>query len=132
IACRFGPDEHLFGLLTRRPDSGDAPAIMMFNAGSVHHVGPNRLYVTLARGLASLGFACLRFDLESLGDSVLREPGRENYPYPRTATRDARAALEFLRQRFGYRRFIVLGLCSGAHTAFHAGLALQDGDVGEV
>jgi hypothetical protein len=35
-------------------------------------VGPNRLYVMLARSLAAMGSPCLRFDLEGIGDSVLR------------------------------------------------------------
>lgn len=130
--CRFGPGGHLFGVLTRRSASPDRPAVLMFNAGSVHHVGPNRVYVTLARSLAALGFACLRMDLEGLGDSVLRGPGRENHPYPETATADARAAVEFLKSQHGYQRFIALGLCSGAHTAFHMGLTLEQHEVGEL
>jgi alpha-beta hydrolase superfamily lysophospholipase len=119
--AHFGSDNHLFGILTSAAANAGRPAIVMFNAGSVHHVGPNRLYTTLARHLAAAGYDCLRFDLESLGDSVLRAPGRENYPYPRTATADAGAALEFLKSR-GYRRIVALGLCSGAHTTFHTGL----------
>jgi alpha-beta hydrolase superfamily lysophospholipase len=120
-AVRFGSDRHLFGVLTASNHNATRPAILMFNAGSVHHVGPNRIYVALARHLSAAGFDCLRFDLESLGDSVLRAPGRENYPYPHTATADAGAALEFLKSR-GYERIIALGLCSGAHTTFHTGL----------
>ena len=126
VACRFGDAGHLFGVLTRTDADTSKPAILLFNGGAVHHVGPNRLYVTLARSLAALGFACLRFDLEGIGDSVLRGPGRENHPYPDHATRDAHAAIEFLRGRLGYQRFIALGLCSGAHTAFHSGLEFAD------
>ena len=124
--CTFGEDGHLFGVLTRGSRDPDRPAIVMFNGGAVHHVGPNRVYVTLARSLAAMGFACLRFDLEGIGDSVLRGPGRENHPYPQGATADARAAIEYLRREHGYSRFVALGLCSGAHTAFHT--ALQDGE----
>ncbi|HSN20481.1 MAG TPA: alpha/beta hydrolase [Usitatibacter sp.] len=120
--CRFGADDHLFGVLARRDDSVDRPAVVVFNAGAAHHVGPNRLYVELTRNLAGLGLACLRFDLESLGDSVNRRPARENYPYPHNAIPDGRAAIEFLQRRHGYRRFVALGLCSGAHAVFHAGL----------
>jgi len=130
--CRFGEDEHLFGVLARADDSVARPAVVLFNAGAAHHVGPNRLYVELARHLAALGFACLRFDLESLGDSVNRRPARENYPYPRHAVADGRAAIDFLRRRHGYRRFVALGLCSGAHAAFHAGLELADEPIEEI
>ncbi len=130
--CRFGEDQHLFGVLTRADDSAARPAVVVFNAGAAHHVGPNRLYVELTRNLAALGFACLRFDLESLGDSVNRRPARENYPYPHNALADGKAAIDFLRRRYGYRRFIALGLCSGAHAVFHAGLELADDAIEEI
>ena len=130
-ALQFGSDNHLFGIATTAPGGKDRPAILMFNAGSAHHVGPNRIYVALARCLAAAGFDSLRFDLESLGDSVLRAPGRENYPYPPTANEDAGAALELLRSR-GYKRIIALGLCSGAHTTFHAGLQFSDHPIEEL
>jgi alpha-beta hydrolase superfamily lysophospholipase len=121
--CRFGPGAGLFGILSRGSADPAAPVIVMFNAGAVHHVGPSRIYVTLARSLAAMGFACLRFDLQGIGDSVLRSPGRENHPYPQSASADAGAALEYLGHEHGYTRFIALGLCSGAHTAFHSALA---------
>jgi alpha-beta hydrolase superfamily lysophospholipase len=130
-ACRFGEDGHLFGVLSRSTPPNDRPAIIMLNAGAIHHVGPNRLYVTLARQLSAKGFACLRIDLEGLGDSVLRVEGRENHPYPLTAVDDVNAAIEFLRQR-GYTRFVTLGLCSGSHTAFHSALKLQDQAIDEL
>lgn len=130
--CRFGADGHLFGVLSRPCERTDRPAIVVFNAGAAHHVGPNRLYVELTRNLAARGFPCLRFDLESLGDSVNRRPARENYPYPHGATADGRAALRFLRERHGYERFIALGLCSGAHTVFHLGLETPEAALDEL
>lgn len=129
--CRFGADGHLFGVLSRSTPPNDRPAIIMLNAGAIHHVGPNRLYVTLARQLSARGFACLRLDLEGLGDSVLRTEGRENHPYPLTAVEDVEAAIEFLKQR-GYTRFITLGLCSGSHTAFHSALKLEHQPIDEL
>ncbi|HEY2628663.1 MAG TPA: alpha/beta fold hydrolase [Usitatibacter sp.] len=120
--CAFGKNSHLLGVLSRSTSAVDRPAIVIFNAGAVHRVGPNRMNVTLARHFAAMGLACLRFDLEGLGDSVLRGEGRENHPYPETALADARAAFDFLREEYCYTRFIAMGLCSGAHTTFHAGL----------
>ena len=35
---------------------------------------------------------------------------------------DTRLALAFLRHRYGARQFVIIGLCSGAHTGFHAAL----------
>lgn len=130
-ACRFGEEGHLFGILSRSTPPGDKPAILMLNAGAIHHVGPNRLYATLSRQLAARGFACLRMDLEGLGDSVLRTEGRENHPYPLNAIEDVDAAIEFLKQR-GYTRFVALGLCSGSHTAFHAALRLPHQPIDEL
>jgi pimeloyl-ACP methyl ester carboxylesterase len=62
---------------------------------------------------------------------VRRSAGRENHPYPETATADASAALDFLRAQ-GYSRFLALGLCSGAHTAFHTALSVQRHEIGEL
>jgi alpha-beta hydrolase superfamily lysophospholipase len=130
-ACRFGADRHLFGILSTPRAAAERPAIVMLNAGAIHHVGPNRLYVTLARQLAARGFPCLRMDLEGIGDSVRRTPGRENHPYPESAVEDTHAAVEYLRSR-GYRRFLLLGLCSGAHAAYHTCLQREDEPVDEV
>ena len=130
--CRFGAERHLVGVLSRTSAAQDRPAVVIFNAGAVHRVGPNRVGVTLARELAAAGFACLRFDLEGIGDSVLRAAGRENHPYPDTALADARAAFDFLRREFGYTRFIPVGLCSGAYNTFHAGLRLTEHSICEL
>ena len=119
---RFGQGQRLFGILARSDTRTDRPLVILFNAGAVHHVGPNRIYVELARELAAAGVPCLRMDLETLGDSVLDDAWRENYPYPRTAMRDVAYAFDFARRELGYTRIIPAGLCSGAHMAFHAAL----------
>ncbi len=129
---RFGSDGHLFGVRDEARGRVTRPAIVMFNAGCVHHVGPNRLSVIVARALAAAGFPSLRFDLEGIGDSVMRTEGRENDPYPPSALDDARTAFEFMKERYGYREFAALGLCSGAHTSFHAGLQFADESIGEL
>ena len=127
--CHFGADGHLFGILTRPATDTGQPAIVMLNAGSIHRVGPHRLYVRLARELAEAGYPVLRIDHEGLGDSVLRGAGRENHPYPPSAIADVEAALGFLRDQHGYGRFHLMGLCSGAHTAFHAARQLADAPI---
>lgn len=130
--CAFGQDKHLFGVVARPVGEASRPAIVMFNAGCVHHVGPNRLSVILARALGAAGFPSLRFDLEGIGDSIARGTGPENVPYPPSALDDARSAFAFLKERYGYRDFVALGLCSGAHTSFHAGLQFEDESIGEL
>ncbi len=122
-ACRFGDDEVLFGVHTQpSTQQGKLPTVVLFNSGVAHRVGPNRLYVELARNLAAVGFATFRCDIEGIGDSVLRGPGRENHPYPDTAARDAEITLRFITERFGTHGMVVMGLCSGAYTSFKAGL----------
>jgi alpha-beta hydrolase superfamily lysophospholipase len=105
------------------------PAVLMLNAGSIHHVGPHRLYTRLARELAARGHAVLRFDLEGIGDSILRGAGRENHPYQPRAIADVADAIAMLRREHVSERFVVLGLCSGAYHAFQAGLQLADAPI---
>jgi len=113
----------LFGVLTEPTiaDPVSRPIAVLANAGSVHHVGPNRLYVELARQLAQAGFASLRIDLRSLGDSRTESSPEENHPYPSTAVSDVRTAVQWLVNQGGFRTCALAGLCSGAHTSFHAG-----------
>ena len=80
--CRFGDRKSLVGIVTlpERPDHGqDLPAIILLNAGLAHRVGPQRLYVKMARHMASQGFAVLRFDFSGIGDS---EPRTDRLHFP--------------------------------------------------
>ena len=66
---RFGSNGSLVGILSRPMRSNrNLPAILLLNAGLVHRVGPNRIYVRLARHFAALGFSVLRFDFSGIGD----------------------------------------------------------------
>ncbi len=119
-------EPELFGILSE-PASGAAPKapfILMVNAGAAYRVGPNRLYVSLARQLAAHGFRSLRMDLSGLGDSVCSDPERENDPYPATAFRDIDLALRYLRDELGVERVVLMGLCSGAYAAFQSAAQL--------
>lgn len=122
----------LVAMLHLPPGKISRATVVMFNAGAVHRVGPSRIYVEMARRLAAEGHPVLRLDLEGLGDSILAGEGRENHPYPPTATRDARAALAYLKREHGLDRFVLLGLCSGAHTAFRAALEIEDARIEQV
>lgn len=120
--------EHpLFGVLTS-PATGaapDAPLLLLLNAGSVHTVGPNRIYVEIARELARQGVPSLRLDLRNLGDS-LQDPGPdENHPYPDTAVADAMAAIAWAGEHHT-GRIVVGGICSGAFTAYQTAVSAPD------
>lgn len=114
---RFGPEDGIFGLWT--PAEGGAPgrpAVLLLNAGLIHHVGPFDWYVALARRLARQGFACLRLDLSGIGESEPRPGGGSELD---RALLDLRDVLDGLAARKGVARFVLLGLCSGAFFAHH-------------
>jgi pimeloyl-ACP methyl ester carboxylesterase len=119
---------HLFGILSEPtvPAPFSPPHVVMLNAGSAYRVGPNRLYVGVARQLAARGFPCLRLDLCGLGDSVAADAAGENDPYPATAFRDIALTLSYLKEGLGAQRVVLLGLCSGAYAAFQAAAQLAD------
>lgn len=112
----FGSHGGLVGIVTEPADrAGGAarPAVIFSNIGLNHRVGPNRIYVELARGLAEAGFVTLRFDLSGFGDS---EPRRDAIGDLQRATLDTREAMDFLQQR-NIDTFVVLGFCSGTDSA---------------
>lgn len=122
----FGPK--LFGVLSR-PAQGTTDRILLIgNGGRDPHYGAARQNVDFARFLARNGIACLRFDFAGLGDSI-GPPGKERLLTHTFTDRlpDIGAALDAL-QPLGFRRFSMLGLCSGAYHAFHA--ALTDSRLG--
>jgi predicted ATP-grasp superfamily ATP-dependent carboligase/dienelactone hydrolase len=123
----FGGDARLFGVLSApaaAPGAAlSASAVLLLNAGAVHHVGPNRLYVALARHLARLGHTVLRMDIAGIGDSPPRPGEAENLVYSHTALQDVRDGIDFLRRERGASDVRVVGLCSGAYYAFKGAVA---------
>jgi alpha-beta hydrolase superfamily lysophospholipase len=124
---QFGGVAQLFGVVSAPAGGAQAPngasAVVLLSAGAVHHVGPNRLYVTLARHLARLGHTVLRMDIAGIGDSEPRAGEPENAVYSRTALQDVRDGLDFLRREYGARDVRALGLCSGAYHVFKGAVA---------
>jgi len=120
-ALFFGGERRLFGILTSPPAESrraDLPAIVILNAGSIHRIGAHRLHVPLARTWAELGFSVLRIDLSGIGDSPAAAGCPENLTYPRDAESDVQAAMDFLSETIGARRFILAGHCSGGDITF--------------
>jgi dienelactone hydrolase len=119
---RFGGDPEVFGIMV--PPAPGArvtrPAVLLLNAGCVNRTGPHRLYVTMARRLAALGFPVLRVDLAGIGDTPASPNTPENLVYPRDGLAEIGLALDFLQAETGTDRFVVVGLCSGADLAFQA------------
>lgn len=92
--------------------------VVLLNAGLVHHVGPNRIHVDLARRLAGMGHAVLRFDHAGVGDSPPRSDG---LPFERAAPAEVAEALDQLGKTTTARRFVLAGICSGAMMSLRAG-----------
>lgn len=116
-----------FGILSEplRPPGSPAdaaPALMLVNSGAVHLVGPNRLYVTLARHFASLGFVVLRVDLSGLGDSDAHQGEPQVAPYTRLGLRDIERWLVHLKNLRLVKACDLLGICSGGFHAFRSAL----------
>jgi pimeloyl-ACP methyl ester carboxylesterase len=120
-AQRFGPGGSLFGILSEPAERRGELAVLMLNVGGNHHIGPHRLYVKAARALAAAGHSALRFDLAGIGDSLVARDAPLDSAYFRHAMPDVRAAIDLLAQK-GYRRFCLMGICSGAYVAFQTAL----------
>lgn len=115
----------LFGVLSTPAEGVARCGVLMLNSGSVHHIGPNRLWVELARDWAARGIAVLRLDLSGLGDSPPWPGAAENIVYSPHAASDIAAAIAWLRALPGIEDCRLLGLCSGAYHAFKAAVAGQ-------
>jgi len=99
----------------RHPDSYDQPVFVLLNAGIIHHVGPNRLHVRLARTLAEAGFPSFRFDLAGIGDSL---PLGTSDSVNEEHLQSVKLAFDALESKGFPPRFVLFGLCSGATLGF--------------
>ncbi len=120
-----GTAARLFGVLVTPEGAGPGPAVLMLNSGSIHHIGPNRLWVRLARQWAARGLTVLRLDIAGIGDSAARPGALENVVYSPSATQDVAAALTYLRTQVGASECHLVGLCSGAYHSLKAAVAGQ-------
>jgi pimeloyl-ACP methyl ester carboxylesterase len=92
----------------------------MFNAGVINRLGPHRMNVKLARTLAAQGITSLRFDLAGQGDSRAGTSGIDPLAQ---AVSDLQAAMDHVERRCGIKRFVLIGICSGAINAYWAAQA---------
>ena len=128
----FGDFNHLMGVVNKPDSTKSNVGVILLTAGMLHHVGPFRLYVNLARRLEQLGIPSLRFDLSGIGESLPVASGGTSL---QRAANETRQAMDFLQENYGVERFVLFGLCSGADDGFHTaidedridGLVLLDG-----
>jgi len=123
-AVAFREPHPLFGLLCEPVDKPPGRPVLVFvNTGRTTHVGSNRLWVTMARRFAELGFSSLRFDLGGVGESE-DNPGQADFlDHIDAAFGDVSAAFDFLAAR-GDGPPVVVGFCWGAQLACN--MALRD------
>jgi pimeloyl-ACP methyl ester carboxylesterase len=118
-AVCFGTASALVGVITEA-SGGDGECrpegVILLNAGLVHRVGPHRLYVELARRLAAVGFTTLRFDFSGIGDSEARQ---DSVPFNESSLSETREAMDALDRGRGVDRYVLMGLCGGALSAFN-------------
>ncbi len=114
----------LFGIVTE-PRQGEKRrrAVILLNSAADYHIGAGRMYVSLARKWARRGYFVLRFDLGGIGDSDTARGRPEDEVFPPKALEDTRAAIDFLRLRYGIGDVTLMGLCSGAYHALRAAVA---------
>jgi pimeloyl-ACP methyl ester carboxylesterase len=118
----FGANNGLVGTLALPTPSSAGTAdigFLLFNAGVVHRVGPHRINVRMARQLAALGIASVRFDLAGHGDSA-RLSG--DHSFEEQAVVDIRSAMDAFGAAANLRRFAIFGYCSGAYYGFATAL----------
>ncbi|MEY2458950.1 MAG: hypothetical protein QOG30_780 [Acidimicrobiaceae bacterium] len=110
----------LFMMTTTAEDGGSGPWIIGLNNSIDHHIGPNRLWVELARELAGKGGRFARVDLSGIGDSGLR-PGQDaQNTYAREHFEDVTVIASVL-QHDDPHDVVLVGMCSGAYLSVDIG-----------
>ena len=130
---RYGEAEASFGILSEpvNKPAVELPIVIISNSGITHRVGPNRLYVLLARQLSSLGFRCFRIDMAGIGDSIVTDESKENIEYIKNSSEYIYAAISGLNSNYKDYKYILMGICSGAYFSFHAAIELEEINVVE-
>lgn len=117
----FGKNNSIVGILTTAENKSSTQkgiCVIFLNAGIIHRVGPNNLYVKIARNLAQYGFTSFRFDYSGLGDS-------ENSSGNSTESikvAEIQLAMKSVFDKSGINRFVLTGICTGAEDAFSTAL----------
>jgi alpha-beta hydrolase superfamily lysophospholipase len=120
------PDGQVFGVLATQDANGPSstpPPItaVLLNAGAVRRIGPNRIWVEVARRWAALGIPTMRIDVEGIGDAdgdARRYVDVGEFYRPQIGAQ-VDDLLDYLESRGLGDRFVLVGLCSGAYWAFH-------------
>ena len=129
-----GGGQQLYAVLAEPVDAPLAGRTMiLFNAGAIRRIGPNRMWTEAARRWAAAGIPVLRVDVEGIGDAS-GDSGQyldtDDTFYTEALVSQSCAALDLAVERGMPDRFLLGGLCSGAFWAFQ--LAVADPRVSDV
>lgn len=102
----------MLGMLTLPDGTAPSVGVIVVNGGAQYRVGAHRLFVKLARHLASQGHAVLRFDLPGQGDSLGDAVG-----FQQAAPHIGAAINAMLSAQPGVQYIVLLGLCDGASAS---------------
>jgi dienelactone hydrolase len=128
--ARYSPGDGglLFSIETRPVGRAPNPTWLVFLTGrAVRHVGPNRMWVRFARELAAEGYASLRLDGRSVGDSEGEGNGlmpNAEY-YQEHIYDDVERVMEIAVAR-GCKQFLMTGICSGATASYQVAWRRSD------
>lgn len=114
----------LFGIVTEAEVAPATPTIVLVNEGNTHHIGQSRIWVDLARRLATEGFRVLRFDLSGNGDSGTRPGQPAHVARAPEATDDVNQAVGAISPD-DPADVVLIGFCSGAYQIAEQAMDLR-------
>ena len=105
-------DERLVGVMASPAEQPATTGVLIVVGGSQYRAGSHRQFTLLARDLAEVGIASLRFDYRGMGDSE-----GDQRPFDQVDA-DIAAAIDALMDQVpGLRSVIIWGLCDAASAA---------------
>jgi dienelactone hydrolase len=122
-----GAGQQLFAVVAEPIDAPMADGtVILFNAGAIRRIGPNRMWTEASRRWAARGVPVVRVDLEAIGDAAgdSSQYTTDDGFYTQPLVDQARTTLELADERHLPDNFLLGGLCSGAWWSFE--LALTD------
>ncbi len=115
----FGKEAASLRGVLHEPERSNGVGVVFLHGWPGNRIGPHRMFVTLARRLAGLGFHSLRIDFRGRGDS----DGRAEDASIGTMIEDTAVAVDFLARRPEIKKLYLLGICSGGKVAIGAASA---------
>lgn len=103
--------------------ASDDLCVLLLNSGLTRRTGPSGLWARAAREAATLGATAVRLDLPGIGDSDgpdMWSTGDAGL-YEQKCLDQVREAMDGIVRQTSARRFLLVGLCSGAYWAFELG-----------